>query len=238
VRRAIRKPLSITGSVRRGVAALAILAALTLPGCEKLNPQWCASARCGGGEYCDPQTNSCRPREGGVTDGTLDRSLRDTPQTEHRLIDSSPKDAPNPCAMTVKGWTCSGGAAGTCGDAGFFKQRACPLGQCAYGHCQRPATVTLCTSTKACTGLWICTLLLDSAGAAANMCAAPVGGSPTPSSCSSGLDCQSGLCTSAGRCYTACDDVTDCPSTPSHICAASVLLVEGVVVTAKTCTPQ
>jgi hypothetical protein len=224
--------------VRHVAVAIAVLAALALASCERLNPQWCAAARCGVGQYCDPETNSCRAREGGAADGQPDLSIHDGPQHADGGRDSRregpSKDAANPCAMTIKGWSCSGGAAGTCGDAGFHGQRACPLAQCAYGHCQTPATITLCKTSKDCSGAWLCTLLLDAGGVPTRMCAAPVGGSPTPSACSSGLDCQSGLCSSMGQCYTACDVDFDCSTDP---CKPTPLLVEGVAVTVKTCTP-
>jgi hypothetical protein len=50
-------------------AFLLIGCLLALPACTRLNPDWCESiASCSANEYCDPQSNTCRPREAGAFD--------------------------------------------------------------------------------------------------------------------------------------------------------------------------
>ena len=55
-------------------------------GCERLNPDWCdRHATCTGAEYCDPSTNSCRPREAGA-------DLGKDAAADHAVVDLAPAD--------------------------------------------------------------------------------------------------------------------------------------------------
>jgi hypothetical protein len=208
----------------RTLQALTLLVVVNAAACDRLNPDWCSTAgRCSSGEYCDPSTNTCRRREAGVSDAAGDRVASDWPRFEH-----------DPCAITSSGYTCVGGAVVRCTDGGLTRLRNCPGGDCAYGHCQTPSPPILhCNKNSDCIKPNLCTMLLNAAGTPENMCAAPVAGSQ-PGACTSGLDCSSGLCTPSSQCYYACDVAGDCPS--NYQCMPGInLLVEGVVVTSKSC---
>jgi len=71
--------------------------ALSLGCCSRLNPDWCEKhASCAAGEYCDPVTNTCRPREMGADDLRLDLLPVDLPdQQPDRLPDTAPTDLPH-----------------------------------------------------------------------------------------------------------------------------------------------
>jgi hypothetical protein len=221
---------------------------LGLAGCERLNPEWCARhARCAPGEICDPTTNTCQAREGGVGDARLDGRrdassvdsggdfARDREMERAPFQEGGPRDAPSgPCTPGPGGWGCLAGSAGFCGDGGFSRQRNCPLGECTSGHCQVPGSPTHCTRNAQCSGQWRCTLLL-SAGTTSSVCAAPVSGNASPGPCTTGLDCSTGLCTASSLCYYACDGDADCSN--DHKCRTVNLLVEGVLASAKTCEP-
>ena len=70
-----------------------LLAAASLGGCDRLNPDWCAQkASCATNEYCDPATNTCQPREAGVPDARGDQAVdagRDG-LTDRAVVDQQP----------------------------------------------------------------------------------------------------------------------------------------------------
>jgi hypothetical protein len=211
-----------------------------LAGCQRLNPDWCASgSRCAAGEVCDPGTNTCRRLEGG---SPAEARLKDGPASE-QLVDTTPLDrsrteGPRPdtkvelCGSATDGWVCAGGAAWQCTEASTILRRNCPLGHCANGHCELPGSASGCKRNADCKGSWICTALLESK-LPKLVCAAPVLGLPSPAVCASGLECACGLCTSSGQCYYACDVVGDCP--PPYLCKTVSVLVEGVSASLKSC---
>jgi hypothetical protein len=220
--------------------ALWLAAALAAGACQRLNPDWCASAaRCAAGQVCDPATNTCVALEAGAR---FEARLGDRAGSEPRpppdgalALDRGPHDrAPVSCAGANDGWICVGGEAWHCGEAGAQRRRLCPLGQCANGHCQPSSSSSSCKSNKDCAGLgsWLCTLLLDQGKSTKQLCAAPVGGM-VAAICTSGAVCATGLCTSAGQCYHACDENGDCPS--GYQCNSAAVNVEGVVVSRKSC---
>jgi hypothetical protein len=69
------------------VASVVVLAgacACVTSGCDRLNPDWCEEkATCAADEYCDPGTNTCRPREAGVKPDT-------TPKTDAVDLEGDP----------------------------------------------------------------------------------------------------------------------------------------------------
>jgi hypothetical protein len=242
-------------------AILALVVALfasVMGGCQKLNPSWCAQrSRCSATEYCDPSTNTCRPREMGffdqglpVSDGALlkdgvsDFSMDGLAEVGPDLFaldtmitfeGGSNPDGLSNCTDGHVGWFCWNGSASTCENGNPSEKRRCPLDQCAQGHCALQSGALPCTTRTDCGGDDVCTLLLSSAGSAKLVCTEPVAGAVSPEACTTGLTCATGLCTEAGFCYYPCYDTEDCPS-PS-LCQKVNVNLEGIDVEAESCQP-
>jgi len=82
-------PSTRPAGLRVVLALLALLAAASLGGCDRLNPDWCEKGLCAAGEYCDPTTNTCRSREAGAPDGSGDQSVE---AGRDGLTDQAPAD--------------------------------------------------------------------------------------------------------------------------------------------------
>jgi hypothetical protein len=219
----------------RPLPMLIVVASVAAPGCERLNPDWCARpGRCPAGTRCDPGTNTCvSVREGGSdVPRALDLLREAQPPVEARTHDATPRDLAPGC---VAGWICAGGAAARCREAGGGSpQRSCPLGGCSSGHCLIPAGAKACTTNPGCPQapqLWVCTWLLDGS-TPRQVCAPSVAGAEGAASCQSGLDCSSGLCTAGKRCFQACTVKLDCGALD---CRDTTIDLEGQEQSVRSC---
>jgi hypothetical protein len=98
----------------RAVTLSLLFGALCASGCDRLNPDWCEEkASCATDEYCDPRTNTCRPREAGLTPDTAPATVEsgadlpldaapDLPVTPDLHLESAPAPDQQPPDLPPK----------------------------------------------------------------------------------------------------------------------------------------
>jgi hypothetical protein len=154
--------------------------------------------------------------------------------------------------------TTPGVASERCENGAFAVDRRCPFGTttdsgaaCASGYCAPPTTgtVTSCVSNggpreTACVGTGTgrtrsCEPFINPANTkdVTWSCAYPAvaGTGVAGTTCTKGSDCRSGFCASNGVCFWACQQPQDC-ITPNLTCGNVTIDVEGVTVSAKSCS--
>jgi hypothetical protein len=211
--------------------AVALVVALTA--CTAPNPNYVA----GGG-----------PDDGSANDFAVDM----------KPADLSGNDLAPVC--TVGQRTClaqSGSAA--CEGGQYHLDRKCPTASvCATGYCQPPPASTTSMQGQPCDATGGALENDCFSGVSAELscqpfvasttpkkvtwvCDAPVGAGVPGTACTTGDECRSGFCGSNGTCFRACAVTSDCPiqgnTGQTYPCMDVTIVVEGEMVTAKSCVP-
>ena len=148
---------------------------------------------------------------------------------------------------------CSATGSVTCNGTSAEPDRTCPQGSmCASGYCEPPpltatvpgrscqvgdaASESFCVTQQSTTSS--CQPFVTGADAVTWRCVHAVGAGFSTTPCTTGDECRSGFCGSNGTCFRACAGDNDCPSGPGkRICSEVEIIVEGQMVSAKSCIP-